>query len=107
MRRVTTLAQIYDSLLGVGLSETIDLGDYLRALCASLPELQDRRNRRVDLVCRADSIPLALDVVTALGMVVAELVTNSYGTLSQTGREDCRHPGALSHRQRCDVDDPG
>ena len=28
---------------------------------------------------RRNSIPLALDVVTALGMVVAELVTNSYG----------------------------
>ena len=35
--RVMTLAQIYDSLLGVGLSHTIDLSSYLRDLCASLP----------------------------------------------------------------------
>lgn len=38
--RVTTLAQVYDSLLGVGLSESIDLADYLRALCVRLPALQ-------------------------------------------------------------------
>jgi two-component sensor histidine kinase len=78
VRRVTTLAQIYDSLLGVGLSSTIDLGAYLRELCESLPGLQDGRSRRVDLVCHADLVLLGLDGVTALGMVVAELVTNSY-----------------------------
>jgi two-component sensor histidine kinase len=79
MRHVTTLAQVYDSLLGVGLSETIDLGLYLQGLCGSLPQLQLDRNRNVLIVCRVDSIILALDTVTALGMVVAELVTNSFG----------------------------
>jgi two-component sensor histidine kinase len=79
VRQVTTLAQVYDSLLGVGLSETIDLADYLRALCLSLPGLQNSRDQRVELLCRADSMLLALDMVTGLGMVVAELVTNSYG----------------------------
>ncbi len=79
MRRVTTLAQVYDSLLGIGLSETVDLADYLRALCARLPELQAERSRPVRVVCRAEAIPLGLNAVTALGMAVAELVTNSYG----------------------------
>jgi two-component sensor histidine kinase len=77
-RRVMTLAQIYDSLLGVGLSHTIDLGDYLRALCTSLPGLQDQPVRKIGLICHAESIELPLDSVTALGMVVAELVTNSF-----------------------------
>jgi two-component sensor histidine kinase/putative methionine-R-sulfoxide reductase with GAF domain len=54
--RVMTLAQIYDSLLGVGLSEEIDLRSYLQQLCSFLPGLQ----------------------ITVLGMIVAELVTNSY-----------------------------
>ncbi len=79
MRHVTTLAQVYDSLLGVGLSETIDLGLYLQGLCGSLPQLQADRDRNVQIVCRLDSILLRLDAVTALGMVVAELVTNSFG----------------------------
>ena len=79
MRRVTTLAQVYGSLLGIGLSETVNLADYLRALCARLPELQAERSRPVRVVCRAEAVPLGLDAVTALGMAVTELVTNSYG----------------------------
>ena len=43
---LTTLAQVYDSLLGVGLSETVDLAEYLRALCQRLPGLQAARKRR-------------------------------------------------------------
>ena len=78
VRRVTTLGQVYDSLLGVGLSETIDLGEYICALCARLPGLQAERSRPVQIVCHPQIVPLALDEVTSLGMAVAELVTNSY-----------------------------
>jgi two-component sensor histidine kinase len=77
-RRVMTLAQIYDSLLGIGLSQTVDLSNYLRQLCISLPGLQDDRSGKVDLECDAESIMLPLSNVTVLGMIVAELVTNSY-----------------------------
>lgn len=79
IRKVSTLAQVYDSLLGVGLSNTVDLSDYLQALCLSLPELQAYRERPVSIVCRAERVMLGLDEVTSLGMAVAELVTNSYG----------------------------
>lgn len=78
VRRVTTLAQVYDSLLGVGLSETVDIGGYLRALCGRLPGLQVERSGVVQIVCHAEPVQLGLDAVTALGMGVAELVTNSY-----------------------------
>jgi two-component sensor histidine kinase len=76
--RVMTLAQIYDSLLGIGLSETIDLKNYLQQLCTFLPGLQDDRTWKVELLCRAESLMLPLSSVTVLGMIVAELVTNSY-----------------------------
>ena len=42
-RHVVTLTHIYDSLLGIGLSSTIDLSKYLQELCSSLPKLQDGR----------------------------------------------------------------
>jgi two-component sensor histidine kinase/putative methionine-R-sulfoxide reductase with GAF domain len=77
-RRVMTLAQIYDSLLGVGLSRTIDLSLYLQELCTFLPGLQEDRSVKVALNCKAESMMLPLNHVTVLGMVVAELVTNSY-----------------------------
>jgi len=76
--RVMTLAQIYDSLLGVGLSEEIDLRSYLQQLCSFLPGLQDDRNWKVELTCQAESLMLPLNQITVLGMIVAELVTNSY-----------------------------
>ena len=79
VRRVTTLAKIHDHLLGSGLSRTIDFGPYLEALCATLPELQEDSARGIELTCRTCPLPLDLDAVTALGMAVAELVTNSYG----------------------------
>jgi two-component sensor histidine kinase len=77
-RQVVTLATVYDSLLGVGLGEMIDLNLYLKKLCAALPGLQAARAKQIELVWDMESIMVALDTVTALGMVTSELVTNSY-----------------------------
>ncbi len=79
IRQVTALAKVYNSLLGVGLSDTIDLAEYLRSLCDSMPGLQAPRAHPVSIHCRADEVLLSLDKVTSLGLVVAELITNSYG----------------------------
>ena len=78
VRRVTTLSQVYDSLLSVGLSGTVDLAGYLRALCVSLPAVQAQHSRPVYIVCHAEPVMLGVDQTSALGMAVAELVTNSY-----------------------------
>ena len=92
VRRVTTLAQVHDSLLGVGLNGTVDLAGYLQALCVSLPAVQAVHSRPVYITCHAEPVMLGVDETTALGMAVAELVTNSYdhafpdrgGTISVT-----------------------
>jgi two-component sensor histidine kinase len=78
-RRVSTLAQIYESQLTTELSESIDLAEYLQALCLRLPGLQAKRKHPVRIVCQTVSVPMSLEGVTALGLAVAELVTNSYG----------------------------
>ncbi len=78
VRRVTTLAQVYDSLLGVGLSGTVDLAGYLHALCLSLPTIQAEHTHPVHIVYQAEPVMLGVDEVSAVGMAVAELVTNSY-----------------------------
>jgi two-component sensor histidine kinase/CheY-like chemotaxis protein len=77
-RRVMTLAQVYDHLLGTGLSRTIDFGRYLTSLCSSFSKLQDARLRNILLTCHCKPVILDLDCVTALGLVVAELISNSY-----------------------------
>jgi two-component sensor histidine kinase len=78
IRRVATLSEVYEQLLGSGMDRTIDLGDYLRSLCERLPGLQQGRNSEITLTCDAASLLADLDTVTALGMVVAELVANGY-----------------------------
>lgn len=78
-RRVITLSEVYEQLLGTGLGRTIDLGDYLQSLCARLPGLQGNADGGIILACRVDPrLVVDLDTVTALGMAVAELVSNSF-----------------------------
>jgi two-component sensor histidine kinase len=76
-RRVSTLAQVYDHLLGTEMTRTTDFGSFIKSLCLNLEEIQAVPDG-VTLTCDSDSLILDLDVVTALGIVVAELVTNSY-----------------------------
>jgi two-component sensor histidine kinase len=77
-RRVSTLAQVYNHLLGTEMTRTTDFGSYVKSLCGDLAEIQAAPASGVTLTCDSDALILDLDVVTALGIVVAELVTNSY-----------------------------
>jgi two-component sensor histidine kinase/DNA-binding NarL/FixJ family response regulator len=74
-RRVSTLAQVYDNLLGNGMTRTTDFGSYAKSLCANIAEVQASA---ITLTCTSEPLLLDLDTVTALGIVLAELVTNSY-----------------------------
>lgn len=74
--RVMGLAQVFDHLLGVGMSRAINFGAYVHALCANLPELY--REDKVTLRCVAPPVRLALDDATALGIIITELVNNAY-----------------------------
>jgi two-component sensor histidine kinase len=77
-RRVTTLAQVYNHLLGTEMTRTTDFGAYVKSLCDDLAELHAASVKGVTLSCHSDTLLLDLDTVTALGIVVAELVTNSF-----------------------------
>jgi two-component sensor histidine kinase len=99
-RRVSTLAQVYDHLLGDEMTRTTDFGSYVRSLCANLAEIQGAPGG-VTMSCDSEPLILDLDVVTALGIVVAEVVTNSYDHAFSNGR------GAIVvsvHRLAGDVD---
>jgi two-component sensor histidine kinase len=85
-RRVSTLAQVYDHLLGNEMTRTTDFGGYVKSLCLNLATIQAATNDNVTLTCASDAIILDLDVVTALGIVVAEAVTNSYDHAFPGGR---------------------
>jgi two-component sensor histidine kinase len=74
--RVMGLAQVFDHLLGVGMSKVINFGDYVSALCNNLPDLYAEENIR--LICAVEPFEVDLDEATALGVVITELVNNSY-----------------------------
>ncbi len=77
-RRVSTLAQVYDHLLGDEMTRTTDFGGYVTSLCFNLAEIQASPAGGVRLVCDSDPMLLELDTVTALGLIVTELVANGY-----------------------------
>jgi two-component sensor histidine kinase len=75
-----SLAKVYDHLLGNGLSRTIDFDQYVRSLCEGLGAFQGDREFPVTLTCEGKAEPLLLDLdsVTALGIVIAEIISNAY-----------------------------
>ncbi len=77
-RRVSTLAQVYDQLLGAEMTRTMDFGSYVSSLCLNLADIQNTAEGGISLSCECEAVLIDLDTVTALGIIVAELVTNSY-----------------------------
>ncbi len=77
-RRVSTFAQVYDHLLGMEMTRVTDFGGYVKSLCLNLAEIQARENAGIVLNCESEPLMLDLDALTALGIVVTELVTNAY-----------------------------
>ena len=77
-RRVMTLAKVYDHLLGAGLTRTIDFGTYLSSLCDGFNDMEVPQHRNILLTCHSQPLMLDLDTATALGLIVAELISNSY-----------------------------
>jgi two-component sensor histidine kinase len=76
--RVTTLAQVYGHLRGTGMACTANFGSYVQALCRNLASIHATPMGTVMLACDGERVILGLDTVAALGIVVAELVTNCY-----------------------------
>ena len=73
-----TMARMYDSLLGSGLANTVDLGAYLCQLCHDLADIHGAEHQNVQQACSLVPMQVDLNAVTALGMAAAELVTNCY-----------------------------
>src|SRR3977135_1703391 len=73
-----TLAQVYDQLIDVGLCRTINFGDYLRSFCENLAALENAQYPEGEPSCHCEPVLLDLDGVTAIGLVISELMSNSY-----------------------------
>lgn len=71
------MAEFYDHLFGVGMSDTIDFGEYLHTLCASIRAAEHRQACHITLVTRTQRLFRGLDAAIALGTAMNELVANA------------------------------
>lgn len=78
IKRVMSLAEVYEHLLGVGMNGQINIGAYAVALCANLPDLQPTPAFPIVLHCEPVTLLVNLSTATALGLVLTELISNSY-----------------------------
>jgi two-component sensor histidine kinase len=79
-QRVMSLANVYDHLLGNGLRRNIDFDEFIRLLCASLSAFQSKHTFPGSLMINGGPGPMLLDLdtVTAMGLVIAEIISNAY-----------------------------
>ena len=78
VRQIMSLAEVYQHLLDGGMSGRVDLGGYVAALCANLPDLQPPSAFPITLHCDARTVWVTMGAATALGLVLTELISNSY-----------------------------
>ena len=81
-RRVMTLVQLYDHVIGTGLSRTIDFNTYLTDALHQIRIQESAQHSKVKLTCQAEPVALDLDSATTLGLVVSQLIANSYARVS-------------------------
>jgi len=76
--RVMAMAHVYDQLLASGGANGISVSTYLDALIDEIMEIYGTLRPKVVLVKKLEDIALNLDRATVLGLIVTELLTNSF-----------------------------
>jgi two-component sensor histidine kinase len=74
--RISALALLYDSLAGEGHEDSVDLGVYLSQVATSVMLAHATEGIRLDL--KVDTWPVSTNVAMPAGLVVNELLTNSF-----------------------------
>ena len=76
-RRVIALAELYNHLLSRQETEEVDLGAYLRVLCAKVESAADLSSRGITLKAKTERLIIPLDQAVRLAVAVNELITNA------------------------------
>lgn len=74
--RVLAIATVHKQLHLTGSMEEVDIGDFLRRLCENLKHTAPAQIDAIKIT--ADTAMRRSDIATGLGLLVAELVTNSF-----------------------------
>ena len=105
--RVLAIATIHKQLHLTGSMEEVDVSDFLRRLCESLKQTAPAQIDAINLT--AEPIVVPTDLASGLGLLVAELVTNSFKYAYQAGEHGPVAVGfrAFGNGWRLEVSDEG
>ncbi len=76
-RQVLAMSELYNHLLGAGMTGPVDFGEYLGSLCLKIEGAENLAARGIEMRTELQSLPLGLNAVVTLGVVVNELVANA------------------------------
>jgi two-component sensor histidine kinase len=76
--RIDAMSLIHEALYQSENLSKIDFNAYLKKLCRNLAKAHDAPRRRIDLTTSAANVSLNLDHGVAVGMVIAELISNAF-----------------------------
>ncbi len=76
-QRIAAVGELHAMLYRGGAIGTLDLGAYLRELCASLEEALIEEDRGLVIACRCAPLSADMDRAVLVGLIASELITNS------------------------------
>ena len=76
--RIHAMGLVHDRLYRSGNLATIDFSEHLRELTTLIARGQSQAADRIRLVVKSEPVQVDLDIAIPLGLIVAELITNTY-----------------------------
>ena len=77
-RRIIALSRVYDHLLGTGLQQNVDVSEYSRHSVRDLTTVESAKHPDIKITYDMQRTLVNLDMMSALGLVVTELLANCF-----------------------------